>query len=534
MERKLMNQISRRDFIATLCALGLTPAAFAHDRGGSDDGGRQTFAHGVASGDPLHDRVILWTRVSPKRFGDDIEGKWRIATDERMKHVCNSGRFATDVSRDFTVKIDADDLEPGRTYFYQFEVRGETSPTGRTRTLPLRHVDRFRMAFASCSNYPYGYFNAYARIAAREDIDLVLHLGDYIYEYPLGGYANPKLTGVRDVVPVNEIVTLTDYRIRHALYKSDPDLQEAHRRHPFICVWDDHESANDSYRDGAQNHNPEEGEGEWTVRKRQATRAYNEYMPVRTESRFDDEIFRRFRIGNLADLIMLDTRLHGRDQQAAFKTGASEVPSDDPVVADASRTLLGFDQERWLDRQLWESKLRGASWRVLGQQVMMAQLSTTFGRTIINPDQWDGYQPARARLFEHLASNRIEDNVVLTGDIHSAWCADLVAKPWDPQSYDPTTSKGVLGVEFISPAVTSPGPAPNAATGAALAAQLQAVSPHLKYIDLFKRGYGVLDLSRERAQGEIYHVETIDEKNDNEQLSAVFVSEAGNQSLISG
>jgi alkaline phosphatase D len=538
MERKLMTQppskISRRDFLATLSALGLTPAAFAHDRDHSDDDNKRTFAHGVASGDPLHDRVILWTRTTPRRFSDEIEGKWRIATDERMKRVCNSGRFSTDVSRDFTVKIDADDLEPGRTYFYQFEVHGETSPTGRTRTLPLRHVDRFRMAFASCSNYPYGYFNPYARIAERDDIDLVLHLGDYIYEYELGGYANPKLIGQRDVLPANEIITLTDYRIRHALYKADRDLQEAHRRHPFICVWDDHESANDSYEDGAENHNPEEGEGEWTVRKRQAIRAYNEYMPIRTESRNDDDIFRRFRIGSLADLIMLDTRLHGRDKQAAFKTGAAEVPSNDPVVADSSRSLLGFDQERWLERQLWESKLRGADWRVLGQQVMMAQLSTSFGRTIINPDQWDGYQPARSRLFDHLASNRIGGNVVLTGDIHSAWCADLVASPWDPQAYDPPTGKGVLGVEFVSPAVTSPGPAPDAATGAVLAAQLRAVSPHLKYIELFKRGYGVLDLTRERAQGEIYHVGTIDEKTDVEQLSAVFVSEAGNQSLVSG
>jgi alkaline phosphatase D len=538
MEGMLMTPISRREFLATLSALGLTPlAALAHagrddDRGHDND--RGSFNHGVASGDPLHDRVILWTRLTPRRFSDEIEGKWRIATDERMKRVCNSGRFVTDVSRDFTVKIDADDLDPGRTYFYQFEVRGEESAVGRTRTLPLRHVDRFRMAFASCSNYPYGYFNAYARIADRDDIDLVLHLGDYIYEYALGGYANPVLTGKRDVLPVNEIVTLTDYRIRHALYKADRDLQEAHRRHPFICVWDDHESANDSYHDGAENHNPEEGEGEWTVRKRQAIRAYNEYMPIRTESRNDDDIFRRFRIGSLADLIMLDTRLHGRDKQAAFKVGAQDVPSNDPVVSDGTRTLLGFDQEHWLNRQLWESKLRGASWRVLGQQVMMAQLSTTFGATIINPDQWDGYQPAHARLFDFLSTNHVEDNVVLTGDIHSAWCADLTANPWDPTKYDPASSKGVVGVEFVSPAVTSPGPASDAATGAVLAAQLGFVSPHLKYIELFKRGYGVLDLTHERAQSEIYHVDTIDAKTDNEQLSAVFVSEAGNQSLVKG
>ena len=531
-----MSQITRREMIATLSALGLAPSAFAHDRGGDkpDSDDKQVFAHGVASGDPLPDRVILWTRITPRRFTDEVEGRWRIATDERMKRVCNTGRFATDIGRDFTVKIDADDLDPGRTYFYQFEVRGATSPVGRTRTLPIRHVDRFRLAFASCSNYPYGYFNAYARIAERDDIDVVLHLGDYIYEYPLGTYANPALAGLRDVVPSNEIVTLADYRLRHALYKSDRDLQEAHRRHPFICVWDDHESANDAYRDGAENHNPEAGEGEWTVRRRQAIRAYNEYMPIRNSSRFDDDIFRRFRIGNLADLIMLDTRLHGRDLQAAFKTGQADVPSDDLIVSDSSRSLLGFDQERWLERQLWESKQRGAAWRVMGQQVMMAQLSSTFGRTIINPDQWDGYRPARSRLFAHLAENEIHDNVVLTGDIHSAWCADLTATPWDPAAYDPSTGKGVLGVEFVSPAVTSPGPVADPVAAAGLAAQLRAVSPHLKYIDLYRRGYGILDLTKERAQGEIYHVDTIDARSDNEQLSAVFVSESGKNTLVSG
>jgi alkaline phosphatase D len=525
-----MSAFSRRDFLVTLSAAGIVPSTFAASRGGDRPGDTPgpAFLHGVASGDPLHDRVILWTRITPKSFADVIHGRWSVSTDHKMKRIVRSGGFATDVTRDFTVKIDAAGLDPNSIYYYRFETRGAESPIGRTRTLPLLSARKWRMAFASCSNYPYGYFNAYARIAARTDIDMVLHLGDYLYEYAQGQYANPALAGLRDVQPANEILSLTDYRLRHALYKTDPDLQQAHRQHVFICVWDDHESANDAWRDGAENHNPENGEGEWVRRRRNAVRAYNEYMPVRSASVFDDQIYRRFRIGNLADLIMLDTRLHGRDLQAAFKSGQSELPANDPTIADGTRSLLGFDQEAWLERQLWNSKMRGTTWRVLGQQVMMAQLSSTFGRTIINPDQWDGYRPARERLYRHLIDNSIDDNVVLTGDIHSSWGSDLTLDPWDASSYDPGTGAGVVGAEFVCPAVTSPSPIPDPATAAAIAAQLRFVSPHMKYIELYRRGYGVLDLNLERVQCEIYHIATVDAKSDQEQLAAVMVSEAGN------
>lgn len=521
-----MTRITRRDFIATLTAAGMAPAALAGNVAAMD-ARAVSFLHGVASGDPLHDRIILWTRVTPRNVSDVIHGKWLMSTDPQMKRICSRGSFETDVTRDFTVKVDAAGLDPGHTYYYRFEARGVASPIGRTRTLAARGADAMRLAFVSCSNYPYGYFNAYARIAERNDLDFVLHLGDYLYEYPLGGYANPSLTGVRDVVPAHEIVTLTDYRLRHAMYKSDPDLQEAHRQHPFICVWDDHEATNDAYRHGAENHNPEAGEGEWEVRRRQAIRAYNEYMPIRSRSTFDDKIYRRFRIGQLADLVMLDTRLYGRDLQAAFKTGQSDLPANDPVIADASRTLLGFDQEQWLEQQLWNSHARGATWRILGQQVMMAQLSATFGQTIINPDQWDGYRPARERLYRHLIEHRIANNIVLTGDIHSSWCNDLTLNPWDPATYNPATGAGVLGAEFVVPAVSSPGPIPDRGTATVVAGQLRAVSPHMKYIDLYRRGYGVLDVTHERALCELFHVATVDAPSAEQELAAVFVSEAG-------
>jgi len=522
--------MNRRDFVTTLALLGLTPGragALASDA-------RLVFAHGVASGDPLNDRVILWTRITPLRMQDAIEGQWRIATDERMQRVIQRGRFATDVMRDFTVKIDARGLQPGQTYHYQFEARGAMSPVGRTRTLPVGAVNRIRMAFASCANYPYGYFNAYARIAEHDDLDFVLHLGDYLYEYQLGRYANSALAGVRDVVPANEIVALVDYRQRHALYKSDPDLQEVHRLHPFICVWDDHEFANDTYRDGAENHNPDAGEGQWAERRRTAVQVYNEYMPIRTSARSGDRIFRSFKLGNLADLIMLDTRLHGRDLQAALETGQSELSTDAAIITNSQRTLLGRDQERWLERELWTSKQRGAPWRVLGQQVMMSQLSLTSGHTILNPDQWDGYAPARQRLFDHLQQQGIKNNVVLTGDIHSTWCSDLTSNPWDSASYDAASGRGALGVEFTCPGITSPSSTRDPGAAAARADQFRSVSPHFKYLELLRRGYGVLDLTAERAQGEIYHIDTVDQRDRTQTLSRVLVSENGDNTLRPG
>jgi alkaline phosphatase D len=518
-----MTTSNRREFIGTLGALTLAPSAFARDGGSSI-----AFAQGVASGDPLHDRVILWTRATPAKPTDVVRGNWLVASDPGMKKIRRSGRFVTDLRRDFTVKVDATGLEPGSTYYYRFEVRGAQSVIGRTRTLPIGRVARLRFAFSSCANYPHGYFNAYARIAERNDLDFVLSLGDYLYEYKLGVYADTQLAGSRDVVPTHEIVTLADYRLRYALYRSDPDLQEAHRQHPFISVWDDHETANNSYSDGAENHNPDQGEGDWRARRRSAVQAFNEYMPIRSRSTSDDEIYQHFAIGDLADVLMLDTRLHGRDLQAAFKPGESDLPFSDPTIADPARTLLGLDQEKWLERQLRGSRERQQPWRILGQQVMLAHLSRTQGRTLRNPDQWDGYAPARERLFKVLRERDIRNNVVLTGDIHSSWCNDLSSNPWAPAAT--TDEARVVGVEFVGPAVSSPGlrDAPQAAIEAR---ERRAASPHIKYLELHKRGYCILDVTRDRAQCEIYHLPTVSVRDGGQQLAAVFASEAGNNAL---
>ncbi len=282
------------------------------------------FTHGIASGDPLSDRVILWTRVLP---GDGqhrtISCRWQVATDPEFAQLVSSGVASSGAERDYTVKVDAAGLSPNTQYYYRFLSDSVSSPIGMTRTLPKENIDKFRLGFCSCSNYPQGYFNTY-RHMAETDLDLVVHLGDYIYEYGENVYANAEATDRlgRQVEPRNEIVSIEDYRMRYGVYRTDQDLQAVHARHPFICVWDDHELANDCWQEGAENHN--EGEGDFAARVRAARQAYHEWMPIRTATQGDQgPIYRSFKIGQLADLIMLDTRLHGRDKPLDY---AADLP----------------------------------------------------------------------------------------------------------------------------------------------------------------------------------------------------------------
>ncbi|HYF01805.1 MAG TPA: alkaline phosphatase D family protein, partial [Patescibacteria group bacterium] len=287
------------------------------------------FYHGVASGDPVQDRVIIWTRVTPETEGD-VQVFWRMATDTALKNIVAKGLFTTGQSRDYTVKIDVGGLQPNTTYYYGFTALGRNSLTGRTKTAPVT-TDRLRFAVVSCSNYQQGFFNAYGRIAERNDLDAVIHLGDYIYEYEEGGFGyNDKAQ--RGHEPKHEIVTQSEYRIRHSFYKLDPDLRRIHQQHPFIAVWDDHETANDAYKDGAQNHQSDK-EGDWQQRKVAGKNAYMEWMPIREQ---ESRIYRTLNYGNLAELIMLDTRLEGRQKQADSAT--------DPSLNDPNRTMLGTEQ----------------------------------------------------------------------------------------------------------------------------------------------------------------------------------------------
>ena len=468
------------------------------------------FQHGVASGDPLLNRVIIWTRISTMGGDDVIPVDWFISDEPTMSRILQRGTTSTNAGFDYTVKVDVTRLDPNTTYYYRFAVRGSLSPIGRTKTLPVGSIDRLRFAVASCSNYPYGYFNAYRAIARRADLDVVLHLGDYIYEYANGQYGDGTPLN-RIPSPNKEIVTLADYRQRYAQYRTDADLQEAHRQHPWIVVWDDHESTNDAYVDGAENHTPAT-EGDWSTRRAVAIQAWFEWLPVRENPYLDGQIYRNFRFGNLMDLVMLDTRLEGRSQQVA---------SNNPAIASPNRTLISSEQESWFFSQLNNSRDRGTRWRFVGQQVMMSQLLGTDGP--LNTDQWDGYLASKTRFLQHLATNSIQNAVILTGDIHSSWGNEITANPF-------TGSYQAQAVEFVTPAITSPGIDDRAqATG--FQAQISATHPHVKYIELFRRGYLLIDLDRDRAQAEWYHVRTITQRSNEEELGRVLRTASGESKL---
>jgi alkaline phosphatase D len=493
------------------------------------------FQHGVASGDPLADRVILWTRVT--RAGvRGVNVNWVVATDPQLSQVVASGQVQTTFRRDFTVKIDPTGLQPGTTYYYRFSALGELSPIGRTRTLPTGSPERLRLAVVSCSNHAAGFFNAYRRIAERADLDAVLHLGDYLYEYGPNQYGS-----LRTPEPPNEIVTLSDYRLRHAQYKADADSIEMHRQHPLIVIWDDHETTNDAWRDGAQNHQPET-EGGWDARVSVALQAYDEWMPIRLpDPARPREIQRAFRFGDLVELLMLEQRLSARSQQlpATVPTPFGNGFVQTGAFADPARTLLGQTQEAWLANRLRSTPTR---WKLLGQGVMFAQLKLQGaplgqgGGVFLNSDQWDGYQPARDRVYEIFKGNAthppVSNCVVLTGDIHSSWAADLTQDPNNPNvasgGYDASSGAGSRAVEFVGTSVSSPGA--NDPTGST-AALLRQINPHFKYINLTQRGYMLVDVTRERCQGEWWFVDTVAAPGGTQAFATAFQTTDGSNRL---
>ena len=535
--------LSRRDFLkragAGAAVLGAMPVLSGCGSSTSGEGfivGDVEFRHGVASGDPLSDRVILWTRVSEATA--PLAVSYLVATDPELNNIVLSGTTMAEAARDYTVKVDAAGLMPGTSYYYRFTAGGVQSPTGRTRTAPVGALDRLRVGVASCSSLAHGFFNAYRKLAERADLDVILHLGDYIYEYGTGEYGS-----ARAYEPEHEILVLADYRARHAQYKTDPDLQAVHRQFPFIAIWDDHETTDNSWRDGANNHT-EGAEGIWAQRKAEAIQAYYEWMPIRqTDPANPERIYRSFRYGDLADFVMLDTRLIGRDLQVGM--------TDSSSINDEARSLLGVEQIAFLQEQLGSA---GAQWKFLGQQVMFGQLripslpelSTLTGLTveqlqvlfdglpvvgtgglIINADQWDGYRAERARVFDLLETLNIENAVVLTGDIHTSWAMDLSRDPANPLVYNPLTGSGALGVEFVCTSITSPGlDALNPLTPV-----LRLLNPHMKYVDLAQKGYMVLDITPERTQSEWWYVDQIAAPGANESFGAAYAVDAGTRRL---
>lgn len=460
---------------------------------------------------------MLWTRVTPlvtRSATAPIDVGWVVATDERLTDIAARGTAQASPERDFTVKVDAQNLREGRTYHFAFEAGGQRSQVGRTRTLAAA-PDRLRIATVSCSNYPAGYFNVYRCVANRDDLDVVLHLGDYIYEYANGIYGDGS-TSERVPLPPGEAVTLADYRSRYATYRSDADLQEAHRRHPFIAVWDDHEIANNAWSGGAEGHSPREGD--WPTRLAAAYRAYLEWMPVREPAGPAVHLYRRFQFGALADLLMLDTRSR-RDRQV----GAADVER----LADPERTLLGAAQEAWLFDELRASARAGTAWRLIGQQVQFAPV-TPPGLPIQNVDSWDGYPQARRRILDFLAGEGVRDVAILTGDIHSSWAMDV---PAEVMRYQPSTGAGSLAVELVTPAISSP-PLFSIAGVRERAPFLLLAMPHIKYLEGDSRGYVLMDVTGERLIAEWYFVPTVTERTARESRGARFVCERGSSRLV--
>jgi alkaline phosphatase D len=489
------------------------------------------FYHGVASGDPLEDRVVIWTRVTPEEMDATVDVSWKVATDPLLEQVVQSGNFTTDASRDYTVKVDVTGLEPGNTYYYGFSAFGANSLTGRTKTTPTGELaTHLKFGVVSCSNYQAGYFNAYGRLAERNDLDAILHLGDYIYEYANSVYGADSLFDVREMEPANEIVSVADYRARYSTYRLDTNLIRVHQQHPFITVWDDHETANDAYKDGAENHDPET-EGDWETRKANGKQVYFEWMPIRDNE--DQRVYRKISYGNLMDLIMLDTRLEGREIQINNVL--------DSALLDSTRTILGAEQKAWLLDQLANSS---AQWKVIGQQVIFSELNVGWAALVDDSfeyfdvesqflDIWDGYPAERKQLMDYIKENEIDNVVILTGDFHTSFAFDVVDDPvevlfqpsplgelptFSSPNYDPATGEGSIAVEFACPSINSANFDENVDLESALTFQSTINQPiipfpgldlgnpntHMKYTNLIEHGFFILDIKADSAQADYF------------------------------
>ena len=529
----------RRNFIRSIFGLFLAPLAGMRS-GAAAKKPALSFEHGVASGDPLDDGFILWTRVSGAS-GGSLPVRWLVASDPDMREIVRHGIAWTDDWSDYTVKADVRGLSPASTFYYRFEIDDVESVIGQTRTLPQGIAEQARFAVVSCSNHPAGYFNVYRDIALTDDLDAVIHLGDYIYEYGPGQYATEHAERLgRIPEPAGEVVTLADYRRRHAQYKADPDSVAMHRQHPLIAVWDDHEIANDAWRGGAENH--QDDEGRWHARRDAALRAWFEWMPVRGAPQGSDtRIFRRFRYGDLLSLIMLDTRLYGRDRQpdAGDSVTAESVSA---ALQDPERSMLGRRQEGWLRRTLAADA--DTTWQLIGQQVMLApvrapelgplldrerpsmlpreQLDHYVALSEGNPpmvlDTWNGYPHARESLLRdlgELASNP----VVLSGDLHTSMANNVIPHGGDT----PVT------VEIMPPAVSSPGfdeylplREPHS-----LVEATRAVNPAVRYMDTRRRGWVHLTVTGKECAAEWHLVDTVHSRDYTKVVDARFAVTAG-------
>ncbi|MGK6321184.1 alkaline phosphatase D family protein [Sphingomonas sp. DT-204] len=485
--------------------------------------GAKGFTHSVASGEPGPDSMLLWTRYVPAAGDGIVRLDVELALDRGFTKVVAGGGVRTGAYRDWTVKITVDGLKPGTVYWYRFVAPdGAKSPVGRTKTLPADNAARFGLAVFSCSNLPIGWFNAYGHAAARSDLDLWLHVGDYVYEYGMAPYHAEDLVAGRIVEPDREMVAIGDYRLRYACYRADPDLQRLHQMAPMVALWDDHESANDSWEGGASNHQPA-SEGDWNARRAAAMQVYREWMPV------SDEPWKAYPLGRLATLYRTESRLLARTKQAAigaaFRAGNPDAALEafrDGAWQDPSATMLGTAQESWLAHEL-KANARTTAWQmigmgtILGRTVMPADavgwLRPDASDRVVNGfrnniraarlglpmwmDRWDGYPAARSRLLK-AAQQADADLVMLSGDSHNAWAYSLVedGRP--------------AGVEFAGHAVTSGGIEGGMGTDPATVAKgFVAANPELKWADTSRRGYMMIEITPKRVTGEWLFLQTI-------------------------
>ncbi|KAI7318193.1 hypothetical protein KC315_g10167 [Hortaea werneckii] len=523
------------------------------------------FTHGVASGDPYADSVILWTRASPIQgnvaSNASVEGyvplynhggvdvstapvcvEFKVARTADFSEVESSGTAYTSSDIDYTVKVEAANLTAYTRYYYQFNICGSnnTSPLGRTKTTPAKtdYAAEVGIAVYSCSNYPFGFFNAYGNPARKDSVDYVIHLGDYIYEYAGNGDYGYGQAINRVPQPEKVIYTLSDYRQRMATYREDLDLLLSHQNFPWIPVWDDHDVADNTYRDGEAELNNTEAsfvsDGGVSVeqRKMNAVRAYFEWLPIRQVEMDDNlRVWRSFSFGSLFDLVMLDTRQYDRSiTDLYWNTDYIHTISN-----DAGRTLMGSRQENWFYNQLSASANRGARWRVIGSQIVFSRVNESMALGNVNPlnyDAWDGYQANRNRTLNHLYQNKIGNNIMLSGDSHASWVSDLV---WlDHANYSSETGAGSIGVEFGGSAVSSPCPwGQNITIDQAnnYSDWLEAANPELHWNDLYYRGYYELHIGYDSVNASFFGMPTIVTRNPYEISLANFTVVSGENKL---
>jgi len=534
---------------------GLATVAGSAPESAAAPRGKRYFQHGVASGDPRPHQVIIWTRITPTAAsrpgsgkGPKVQVTWEVARDAKFNKIVRRGTFHTGPGRDHTVKLDVSGLKPATWYHYRFSYRGERSRVGRTRTAPAKKSSprNLRFGVVSCVNWQAGYFAAYRGVAARDDLHAVLCMGDYLYEYGPGGYGYGfDNVDIRRHDPPREMVSLEDYRRRHAQYKTDPDLQDAHAKYPFIVTWDDHEVANDQWRGGAENH--QSGEGNYQRRRARSHRAYDEWMPVRMNgtTKLGDgaRLYRRLRFGRLAEISMLDLRTYRSKGIGGVPT---PVPNPDAAVSNPNRTLTGKRQMAWLKKSLVRKR---ALWKVIGNPVMIAPVSfVQLPGDLLGPindvtgllpddgfpyntDQWDGYTHDRREVYNYIRNHHVENALFITGDIHSGWAADL---PYDIATYP---LSGSAGVEFVCTSVTSNNlkdliGAPRRTASLAVETLIKANNRHIKYLNFDDHGFSVLDITAKRAQMDWYIIGDRAKKNTPITWTASYLTRTGTNKVI--